>query len=50
MTDPNSKLEYEAPELTVYGSFEEITQGGKLSGNLDNVFPIGTPSEKGLFS
>jgi hypothetical protein len=46
------KKDYEAPTLTVYGSFEEVTQAGSRTGSLDGNYPQGTPDDfgGGLFS
>lgn len=38
-----SKTAYEAPELTVHGALEDLTQGGSVGSALDAAFPVGTP-------
>jgi hypothetical protein len=37
------KAQYEAPTLTVVGTFEDITQGQARGSQLDATFPTGTP-------
>ncbi|AKH42781.1 hypothetical protein FHS61_000554 [Altererythrobacter atlanticus] len=45
-----TKIRYERPTMEQLGSFETLTQGGSQSGSLDSQYPIGTPSEVGVFS
>ena len=35
------KKQYEQPELIVYGSVEELTQGSNAGTQLDSVVPVG---------
>ena len=44
------KMQYEAPTLTVIGTFEEITQNNTSAGALDRTFPAGTPGPQLTFS
>ena len=44
------KQTYQRPALEKIGSFEKLTKGGSLSGQLDSQYPVGTPSEVGVFS
>ncbi|MFT3722199.1 MAG: lasso RiPP family leader peptide-containing protein [Hyphomonadaceae bacterium] len=46
----DTRTEYEAPELTEIGSFEEITQGMSRGRRLDASFPTETPFENLTFS
>lgn len=48
--DPKNKREYVSPVLKRHGSVEDLTKGGKQSGNTDGNYPIGYPSDDGLFS
>ncbi len=38
-----TKKPYEAPQLVVLGSFEEMTQATKSGANADQTIPAGTP-------
>jgi hypothetical protein len=42
--------EYERPELSVLGKFEELTQGASDGERLDAAFPAGTPKVDLTFS
>lgn len=44
------KREYEAPTLTVVGTFEEITQAATTGSTLDATRPTGTPVSELTFS
>jgi hypothetical protein len=44
------KFEYEVPELTEIGSFEEITQANNGNSYIDASFPSGTPNSQLTFS
>lgn len=41
---------YEAPELTVVGSFEQVTQGSATGNFTDRNFPTTTPRGQLTFS
>ena len=45
-----SKKQYEAPVLTVVGTFETITQAASTGFALDGGFPVGTPVSDITFS
>jgi hypothetical protein len=38
-----TKKIYEAPAMTVLGSFEEMTKATTSGANLDQTLPVGTP-------
>ena len=44
------KLPYETPALTLYGSFESVTQGTSSGSFTDAAFPIHTPVKDLTFS
>ncbi len=44
------KAQYEAPALTVVGTFEEITQGSSDGNFTDKLFPVDTPKPQLTFS
>ncbi len=46
----DNRTEYEVPELTKIGSFEEITQANGAQTALDASFPISTPFNQLTFS
>ncbi len=46
----SQKLAYEAPTLTLVGSFEAVTQGQARGGHLDATFPVQTPFGQLTFS
>lgn len=46
----NPKAEYQRPELSVLGRFEELTQGASDGLKLDASFPAGTPKVDLTFS
>lgn len=50
MKDEAIKIAYEAPEVIVHGSFEEITAGGREGGFTDADFPAHTPFSSITFS
>ena len=43
MNTMEQKKPYQAPEMTVHGSLEDLTQGAKNKPKLDANFSIGTP-------
>ena len=43
MDNTEQKKPYEAPEMTVHGSLEDLTQGNKNRPRLDATFVTGTP-------
>jgi len=43
MTETAMKQPYEAPALTVVGTFEEVTQGTNVGSQTDAVMPAHTP-------
>lgn len=46
----DTRKEYETPELTKIGSFEEITQANGAQVALDASFPVNTPFDELTFS
>ena len=46
----DTKQQYEVPELTKIGSFEEVTQGESSGIRLDASFPTQTPFSELTFS
>lgn len=50
LADPRNKAQYEAPALTVVGTFEEITQGSSDGNFTDKLFPVDTPKPQLTFS
>jgi hypothetical protein len=50
MENESGTLVYQAPTLTVYGSFESLTQGLSDGFATDAAFPIGTPKTDLTFS
>ena len=46
MTDKN----YEAPELALVGTLEDVTQGSSTGNRLDAAFPTDTPAAQLTFS
>jgi hypothetical protein len=47
---PQKAEAYEAPELRVLGSVQELTFAAAAGASLDQDFPVGTPSTDLLFS
>jgi len=43
MTETAMKQPYEAPALSVVGTFEEVTQGTNVGSQTDAVMPAHTP-------
>ncbi len=50
MEGEQMKLPYETPALTLYGSFEAMTQGSTNGNFTDAAFPIHTPKSELTFS
>jgi hypothetical protein len=50
MDKTTDKKAYEAPQLVVHGSLEDLTQAGKNGGFLDADFSAGTPKGSLTFS
>ena len=47
-SEPLMRRPYEAPTLTVIGTFEDITQQTSVGTKLDAALPAGTPLEEVL--
>jgi hypothetical protein len=48
--EDQTSTEYEAPEITDYGSLTEITANATSGADLDATFPQGTPAGDLTFS
>lgn len=50
MTEVAEKRCYEAPTLTVIGTFEQVTQATGVQDHLDKDYPVNTPFNQLTFS